>query len=115
MGDAAVVMVVDELEKMGALGIGVATQPGFTVALGAYAEEALAFHTAGSAWMMFDEKSRGTIEPGKAADFVVLGEDILHVDPDRIPQIPIERTIVAGKEIFTRRPAAATSSPGGMR
>jgi predicted amidohydrolase YtcJ len=196
MGDAAAAMVVDQLErilmerprpdhrhflhhvavmppqptleKMGRLGIMVASQPNFTIGLGAYAAEALEaereatqnpvktlldrgirvsfgsdgapygplvgiyaaitrngwddevhgpgeavtvadairLHTLEPAYLTFDEKTRGSIEVGKAADLVVLGEDILSVDPNRIRYIPVQRTIVAGRDIYVRTPTS---------
>lgn len=200
MGDAAVKMVVDQLarilaeqpkpdhrhylhhvavlppketlDKMSKFGIMVASQPGFTVGLGAYANEALTpdreatqnptkslldrgirvsygsdggpygplvalyagvtrrgfddtvkgageavdirtaikLHTLESAYQTFDEKTRGTIEVGKVADLVVLGEDILTIDPVRLREVPIDATIVGGKEIY--RAAGRGTSAG---
>ena len=191
MGDAAVKMVVDEMEKiltempredhrhylhhvavkppqetidkMARLGIGVASQPVFTVGLGSFAVEALAgereatmnptrslldagvwvswgsdgaptgprvalwtgitrkgwddrvygpeeavsremavrLHTWAPAYQTFSEDRQGTIEPGMYADFVVLGEDIFTIDADRIRYVPILRTIVGGREIWS--------------
>jgi len=46
------------------------------------------------------------IEVGKFADFVVVGENIFTVDADRIRYIPILKTIVGGKEIYTAEEAA---------
>jgi hypothetical protein len=190
MGDGAVKMVVDELEKilkaspredhrhylhhiavkppeetlrkMARLGILAASQPSFTVGLGAYAaealdderertqnptkslldhgirvsygsdsapygplitlwtavtrrgfqgrvygleeavtiEEAIRLHTLEPAYLTFQESEKGSIEVGKLADMVVLGEDILEVEPDRIRSIPIEATIVGGRTIY---------------
>lgn len=200
MGDAAVVMVVNELEKiladgpradhrhylhhvavlppeatvkqMAANGIMVASQPGFLLALGSFAdealepereasqqpsrsllahgvrvsygsdagpygplaglfaavtrtgwngivhgageavtiEEAIRMHTFEPAYFTFDEKTRGSIEVGKVADFVVLSDDLLSIAPERIPAVEIERTIVGGREIYTRAAASGTAS-----
>ena len=44
----------------------------------------------------------GSIEVGKYADFVVLGEDILTVPAERIIDIPIDMTIVGGKIVHRR-------------
>ena len=44
--------------------------------------------------------TKGLIEPGKLADMVVLGEDILTIDPEKIPQIPILATYVGGKLVY---------------
>ena len=191
MGDAAVEMVVNELEKiltelprddhrhylhhvavkppqqtiekMARLGIGVASQPSFTVGLGSFAveslagkreatmnptkslqdagvwmswgsdgapygprvtlwagitrkgwddrvygpeeavsrEEAIRLHTWAPAYQTFTEELTGTIEAGKLADFTVVGEDIMTMEADRIRYLPILRTIVGGKEIYS--------------
>ena len=191
MGDAAVEMVVNELEKiltelprddhrhylhhvavkppqetiekMARLGIGVASQPSFTVGLGSFAveslagkreatmnptkslqdagvwmswgsdgapygprvtlwagitrkgwddrvygpeeavsrEEAIRLHTWAPAYQTFTEELTGNIEAGKLADFTVVGEDIMTMEADRIRYLPILRTIVGGKEIYS--------------
>ena len=44
----------------------------------------------------------GSIEVGKYADFVVLGEDILTVPAERIIDIPMDMTIVGGKIVHRR-------------
>lgn len=194
MGDAAAVMVVNALERilrelpradhrhylhhvavrppdetlrrMVDLGIGVASQPGFTIGLGAYADEALdgereatqnpagslldlgihvsfgsdgapygplfgiyaavtrrgwdgrvrgpveavtveqalRLYTLGSAYFSFDERTRGSLEPGKVADFTVLSDDILSIDPERIRDIHIERTVIGGTDVWIKEP-----------
>jgi predicted amidohydrolase YtcJ len=63
-------------------------------------KEAIRLHTMESAYMTFDEHFIGSIEVGKLADMVVLSEDILTVDPDRIRHIAIEKTIIGGKEVY---------------
>lgn len=193
IGDAAVQMVVHELERildelprddhrhylhhvsvkppqeiieaMARLGIGVASQPSFTVGLGAFAAESLAgqreetmnptkslldagvwvswgsdgapygprvslwtgitrkgwddrvygaeeavsrveavrLHTWGPAYQTFSEDVKGTIEAGKLADFVVLGQDLFSIDADQIRYVEILATIVGGREIYRRR------------
>lgn len=188
IGDAAAVMVVDEMEKiltespredhrhflhhvavkppeetlrkMGRLGIMVATHPSWTTALGGFAAEALSperqrtqnpsrsllnhgirisygsdaapygpmfglwnaatrrgwdgkvygpeeavsvaeairFHTMGTAFQTFDEQRKGSIEEGKLADLVVLGQDPLSVDAEALRDVPVEMTIIGGRE-----------------
>jgi len=61
--------------------------------------EALRVFTMGGTWMTFEEHAKGSIEPGKLADMVILGEDILSVHPDRIPEIPVLATYVGGKRV----------------
>ncbi len=154
----------ETIETMARLGIGVASQPSFTVGLGAFAVEALGgnreatmnptrslldagiwvswgsdgapygprvslwtgitrkgwddrvygaaeavtrseavhLHTWAPAYQTFSEDVKGTIEVGKLADFVVLGADLFTIDVDRIRYVTILRTIVGGREIYTR-------------
>jgi predicted amidohydrolase YtcJ len=70
-------------------------------------EEAIWSYTAGSAYLTFDEDVKGTLEVGKYADMVVLGEDILTIDPQRIMEIPIEQTIVGGEVLYRAGDMAA--------
>jgi predicted amidohydrolase YtcJ len=63
-------------------------------------EDALRMHTMGSAWFSFDEKIKGSIEPGKLADLVVLTDDYLAVPEDKIRDISSVMTIVGGKVVY---------------
>ncbi|HTS75545.1 MAG TPA: amidohydrolase [Bryobacteraceae bacterium] len=65
-------------------------------------EEALRIATMGNARLTFEEKIKGSIEPGKLADFVVLDEDILTVPAKRIEQMKVLMTVVGGKTVFAR-------------
>ncbi|MBI4447307.1 MAG: amidohydrolase [Acidobacteria bacterium] len=65
------------------------------------AEEAIRDYTLGPAYLNFDESRLGSLEVGKAADMVVLNEDILSVEPDRIKDIKAEKTIVAGRILYS--------------
>ena len=62
--------------------------------------EALRAITADAAWQNFEEKRKGTLEPGKLADFVVLDKNPLKVDPMAIKDIKIVETIKEGKTIY---------------
>ena len=64
--------------------------------------EALKSYTANGAYAAFEEKSKGTLEPGKFADIVVLSKDILTVPEDEIPTAQVSYTIVAGKVRYKR-------------
>jgi len=65
-------------------------------------QEALRIGTMGNARLTFEQQIKGSIEPGKLADFVVLDEDILGVDSKRIEQMKVLMTVSGGKTVFTR-------------
>ncbi len=60
------------------------------------AEQALHAYTQGSAYAAFEERLKGSLAPGKLADFVVLGEDLRSVDRDGIGETAVLATIVGG-------------------
>ncbi|MFH1179947.1 MAG: amidohydrolase [Candidatus Bathyarchaeota archaeon] len=64
--------------------------------------EALKLYTVNSAYQQLDEDRLGSIEEGKLADMVVLGEDILTVAPEKIKDIPIEMTLIDGEIVYER-------------
>ena len=53
-----------------------------------------------AAYQYFEEKSKGTLEPGKLADLVILERDPLKADPTTISTIKVVETIKEGKPIF---------------
>jgi predicted amidohydrolase YtcJ len=59
--------------------------------------EALSIYTAGGAYLAFEEHERGTVEPGKLADFVVLTKDIFRIPPREILDTQVYQTWVDGK------------------
>jgi len=59
--------------------------------------EALRSYTINTARAAFEEKTKGTLEPGKYADMVVLTKDILTIPEDQIPTAKVAYTIVGGK------------------
>ncbi len=65
-------------------------------------EQALRAVTLDAAWQNFEEESKGSIEVGKLADFTVLAENPLEVEPRRIRDIEILRTIVGGETVWRR-------------
>jgi hypothetical protein len=64
-------------------------------------EEAIRTYTISGAWQDHQEDVKGSIETGKWADFTVIGEDILAVDPHDISEIPVWMTIAGGKVVYT--------------
>ena len=52
------------------------------------------------AFASFEEHERGSLEPGKLADLVVMGVDPVTADPMNIINIPVEKTMVGGKWVY---------------
>jgi predicted amidohydrolase YtcJ len=66
--------------------------------------DALRMTTINAAYLSFDETRKGSIEPGKLGDLAILDDDLLSCDPDRIRQIRVFATIVAGKVVYEAKP-----------
>jgi predicted amidohydrolase YtcJ len=65
-------------------------------------KEALQVETINNAYLTFEERIKGSIEPGKLADLVVLPEDILTCLEKRIEQMPVTMTMVGGRVVYRR-------------
>jgi predicted amidohydrolase YtcJ len=63
-------------------------------------EEALRVCTLNGAYASFEEHEKGSLEPGKLADVVVLGRNPLEEDPASLVTIPVERTMVGGNWVY---------------
>jgi predicted amidohydrolase YtcJ len=80
-------------------------------------EEALRLLTINNARLMFEEKEKGSIEPGKLADLVVVSDDILTCPPERLRSTEALLTMVGGKVVhqksgvFTVDERIASSAP----
>ncbi len=64
-------------------------------------EEALKAYTINNAFATFEEKIKGSIEPGKLADMAVISDDILTCPSDSIKEIKCLMTILDGKIIYS--------------
>lgn len=62
-------------------------------------QEALRAYTLNGARTAFWDDAIGSIEPGKYADLVVLSQDILSVEEDRIPETKVLATLLGGKAV----------------
>jgi len=66
-------------------------------------QEALRVETINNAYLTFEEAMKGSIEPGKLADLVVLPEDILTCPDKRIQQMRVSMTMVGGRVAYEGR------------
>jgi predicted amidohydrolase YtcJ len=58
--------------------------------------EALTAYTTGSAWFSFEEDRRGHLENGADADLVVLDRDPFETEPDDLPAVSADLTLLGG-------------------
>ena len=74
-------------------------------------DEAIRVWTLDGAYATFEENVKGSITPGKLADFVVLQEDPHKVPADKIKDITVEATYLGGQRVFTAPPKAVAMTP----
>lgn len=65
-------------------------------------EEALKTYTINNAFAAFEEDLKGSLTPGKYADFVVLSQNLLTVAEEQIPSTRVEMTFVGGELRYQR-------------
>lgn len=65
--------------------------------------EAVRAYTMGSAYASKTEKIKGSLEPGKLADIVVLSRDIFNITPEQIRETKVDLTIFDGQVIYERK------------
>jgi predicted amidohydrolase YtcJ len=65
--------------------------------------EAIKGYTINNAYAAFEEKIKGSIEVGKLADMVVLSEDILTIQPEKIKNVQVLMTIFDGRIVYERK------------
>ena len=65
-------------------------------------KDAIRMYTRNGAFLTREEKIKGTLEPGKLADMVILPQDILTVSPDNLLAMKIDMTVVGGKILYDR-------------
>lgn len=71
--------------------------------------EAIRMYTYNGAYASFEENIKGSIEPGKLADFVILNDSILHVEKSKIKDLQVDLTMIDGKVVYNRH-----SNPQGV-
>lgn len=65
-------------------------------------KDALKAMTIWAAYSNFEEEEKGSLEEGKVADFVILDQDIMKVDGDKIPKTSVVATYVNGEKVYSK-------------
>jgi predicted amidohydrolase YtcJ len=65
-------------------------------------EEALRGYTVDAAYASFEEDIKGSLEPGKLADFVIIDRDLMRIPPEEIRDARVMATVVGGEVVFER-------------
>jgi predicted amidohydrolase YtcJ len=64
-------------------------------------EEALRMYTLNGAYLTFDEELKGSLEPGKLADLVILDGDLMTCPEDEIKDLPVVTTVLGGRVVHS--------------
>jgi len=64
-------------------------------------EEAIRFYTIDNAYVIRSEKDKGSLEPGKLADFIILDRDILRCPVDEVRETKVLETWLGGKKVIS--------------
>lgn len=65
-------------------------------------QQALALYTINNAYLTFEEKEKGSLEPGKLADFVILTKDPLTCSLVELHDMTVEETWLGGKRVWKK-------------
>ena len=66
-------------------------------------DETLKGMTIWAAYSNFEEAEKGSITPGKAADFTILDRNIMEITADSIPKIKVLATFINGEKVFSKK------------
>ena len=73
--------------------------------------QALRVYTYNGAYTSFEEADKGSLEPGKLADLVVLSDDLLRLPTSEIRDVCVDQTYVGGRLVHER----ATTNRSAVR
>jgi hypothetical protein len=76
---------------------------GWRIEEGLTREQALRSMTIWAAKSSFEENEKGSLEPGKWADFVILDTDLMNATPQQVLNARIESTWIAGERVFQQK------------
>lgn len=63
--------------------------------------EALRLYTANGPYLSWEEEKKGTLEPGKLADFIVLDSDPLTIPPQKLLTMKVLQTFIGGRKVYS--------------
>ena len=63
-------------------------------------EEALQGYTVNAAYASFEEDIKGSLEPGKLADLIIIDRDLTAIPPEQIREAKVILTVVGGKVVY---------------
>ena len=63
-------------------------------------EDALRGMTIWGAYANFEENEKGSLEKGKAADFIILSRDLMKVPLSNIPDLKVNATYINGEKVY---------------
>jgi predicted amidohydrolase YtcJ len=66
--------------------------------------DAIRLYTTHSAYAGFEETIKGSIEPGKLADLIVLSEDPFEIPPDGLKEVRVVKTLIGGEVAHSTDP-----------
>ena len=75
---------------------------GFQIENALTREETLKGMTIWGAYFNFEEDEKGTIEKGKSADFIIIDQNIMKIEADKIPNTKVLKTFVDGELVFQK-------------
>jgi predicted amidohydrolase YtcJ len=73
-------------------------------------EDAIRMYTANGPYLSWEENIKGTLEPGKLADFVVVDRDPLTVPEKELLTMNVDQTYLGGKLVYERKRGEVTTS-----
>lgn len=63
--------------------------------------EAIRMYTLNGAYASFEEEIKGSIEPGKLADLIILDRSITNLDVESLPEVQVDYTMIDGEMVYT--------------
>ena len=64
--------------------------------------QALEMYTRNPAYIGFEEKQKGSLEPGKLADFIIVDRDVLSIPPEQLKEVQVLKTFVGGEIVYAK-------------